>query len=172
MRDDFVILCRTHKEAEQALSLVQKWTKEQGLELHPDKTRIVDANESGGFEFLGYRFEQGRRWPGKKSLNKFKDAVRAKTKRTNGHSLSVIIADVNRTTIGWFEYYKHAHKRTFAPLDGWIRMRLRSILRKRRGGKGRGRGLDHRRWPNSFFADHGLFFLSAAHASAVNPLLR
>ena len=132
--DDFVILCRTHKEAEQALSLVQKWTKEQGLELHPDKTRIVDANESGGFEFLGYRFEQGRRWPGKKSLNKFKDAVRAKTKRTNGHSLSVIIADVNRTTIGWFEYYKHAHKRTFAPLDGWMRMRLRSILRKRRGG--------------------------------------
>jgi hypothetical protein len=73
---------------------------------------------------------------------------------------------------GWFEYYKHAHKWTFKPLDGWIRMRLRSVLRKPRGGKGRGRGLDHYRWPNSFFADHGLFSLVAAHELACQSARR
>ena len=71
--------------------------------------------------------------------------------------------DVNRTLVGWFEYFKHSHRFTFSSLDGWVRMRLRSILRKRRGRKGRGRGLDHHRWRNSFFADAGLFSLVAAH---------
>ena len=164
--DDFVILCRASEEAEAALSHVRDWITDNGLELHPEKTKIVDANEPGGFEFLGYRFEQGRRWPRKKSLKKFKDSIRAKTRRTNGYSLEAIILNVNQTSMGWFEYFKHAHKWTFSPLDGWIRMRLRSILRKRCGGKGRGRGLDHYRWPNSFFTDHGLFSLAAAHALA------
>ena len=55
--------------------------------------------------------------------------------RTNGRSLSAIIVDVNRTMRGWFEYFKHSHKTTFPRLDKWVRMRLRSILRKRRGVK-------------------------------------
>jgi RNA-directed DNA polymerase len=170
--DDFVILCQTEAEALEALRLVQRWTACAGLSLHPTKTRIVDASAPGGFDFLGYHFERGMRWPRTKSLKKLKDSVRGKTKRTSGHSLSAIIVDLNRTLSGWFEYFKHSHKPTFGPLDRWIRMRLRSILRKRRGGRGRGRGSDHQRWPNAFFAKHGLYFLTAAHAAACQSARR
>ncbi len=160
--DDLVIQCRSREEAERALELVRKWTVQMGLTLHPTKTKIADA-ETDGFDFLGYRFVKHRRFPRRKSVAKLKDAIRAKTRRTNGHSLNMIIADVNRTLRGWFEYFKHAHRRTFPELDGWIRMRLRSILRKRHGGRGRGRGADHQRWPNAYFAEHGLFSLTSSH---------
>jgi RNA-directed DNA polymerase len=162
--DDFVMLCRSEAAARNALALVQQWTVEAGLRLHPDKTRIVDSSQPGGFDFLGYHFELGQRRPRPKSLEKFKDAVRAKTKRANGQSLQAIIANVNRRAQGWFGYFKHSHRYTFEPLDRLIRTRLRSILRKRRGGRGRGRGADHQRWSNSFFAEQGLFSLVAAHA--------
>ena len=163
--DDLVIQCRSREEAERALALVQAWTAQRGLTLHPTKTKIVDA-QTEGFEFLGYRFVKHHRFPRRKSLAKFKDAIRAKTRRTHGHSLDTIIADVNRTLRGWFEYFKHSYRTTFPGLDGWIRMRLRSILRKRSGRQGRGHIADHLRWPNAFFAEHGLFSLHAAHASA------
>ena len=78
---------------------VRRWTAEAGLTLHPSKTRLVDAR-SKGFDFLGYRFNAGRRWPRSKSLRKLKDTIRAKTKRTSGHSLPQIVADVNRTLGG------------------------------------------------------------------------
>ena len=162
--DDFVILCRTEAEARRALAEVEAWMEEAGLRLHPEKTRVVDAREPGGFDFLGYHFERGYRWPRRKSLRKVKEAIRQKTRRTNGHSLEMIIADVNRTLRGWYEYFKHSHHTTFGPLDAWVRMRLRSILRKRRGRRGRGRGRDHQRWPNAYFAERGLFSLAAAHA--------
>jgi RNA-directed DNA polymerase len=164
--DDFVIQCRSEREAHRALGLVREWAEGAGLELHPEKTRVVDATRPGGFDFLGYHFERGYRWPGDKSLKRLKDAIRQKTKRNNGHSLRDIIEDTNRTLYGWFEYFKHSHHTTFRPLDGWIRMRLRSILRRRRHRKGRGRGRDHQRWPNAYFAEHGLFSLVAAHALA------
>jgi RNA-directed DNA polymerase len=170
--DDFVILCRTEGEALRALALVQGWTVQAGLSLHPTKTRIVDAAAPGGFDFLGYHFERGMRRPRSKSLKKLKDVIRAKTRRCNGHSLSTIISDINRTLGGWFGYFKHSHPRTFAPLDGWIRMRLRSILRQCHGGSGCGRGFDHIRWPNAFFADHGLFFLTTAHRLACQSARR
>jgi RNA-directed DNA polymerase len=163
--DDFVILCRSPEEANRALALVQDWTAAAGLTLHPTKTRIVNATEDA-FEFLGYRFEKGKRYPRAKSLTKLKDTIRAKTKRTSGQSLQMIIESLNPTLRGWFGYFKHSYKTTFPTLDGWIRMRLRSILRKRHGRKGRGRGLDHHRWPNAFFAEHGLYSLKAAHALA------
>jgi RNA-directed DNA polymerase len=160
--DDFVILCRSPEEAARALAVVQRWTAEAGLTLHPDKTKIVDATETS-FDFLGYRFERGRRSPRPKSLDKFKEAIRAKTKRTSGESLKAIIARLTPTLRGWFEYFKHSHPTTFPRLDGRIRMRLRSILRKRIGLKGRGRGSDHQRWPNAFFAGQGLYSLKTAH---------
>jgi RNA-directed DNA polymerase len=169
--DDFVILCRSREEAEAALALVQTWVNEAELTLHPEKTMIVDARTEG-FDFLGYHFHGERRWPRKKSLAKLKDAIRAKTRRANGHSLECIIADVNRTLRGWFEYFKHSRRWTFHSLDAWIRMRLRSILRKRRKGKGRGRGRDHVRWPNRYFAARGLFSMVTAHASASQSLIR
>jgi RNA-directed DNA polymerase len=162
--DDLVIQCRTREEADRAPALVQTWTAERGLTLHPTKTKIVDA-ETEGFDFLGYRFVKHRRFPRKKSLDKFRDAIRGKTKRTNGHSLNAIVTDVNRTLRGWFEYFKHSHHTIFEELDGWVRMRLRSILRKRAGR--RGRGADHQRWPNAYFAELGLFSLKTAHALVV-----
>ena len=161
--DDFVILCRSEAEAQAALAEVQAWTTSAGLHLHPTKTRIVDAAQSGGFDFLGYHFTQGTQWPRAKSLGKFKDTMRAKTRRTQGQSLAAIITDVNRTMRGWFEYFQHSRRFAFEVLDAWVRMRLRSILRRRQGRRGRGRGEDHHRWPNAFFAEQGLFSLVAAH---------
>ena len=92
------------------------------------------------------------------------DGIRAKTRRTNGHSLSRIIKEVNAQLRGWFAYFKECHGSSFPPIDQWVRMRLRSILRKRNGGKGRGDGLSHWRWPNAYFDKQGLFCLVMAHA--------
>jgi len=163
--DDFVILCRSPEDAARALAVVQAWTAEAGLKLHPEKTKIVDATTTA-FDFLGYRFDRGRRFPRPKSMQKLKDAIRAKTKRTSGESLPKIINDLTPRLRGWFEYFKHSHRYTFNALDSWIRMRLRSILRKRLGKKGRGRGSDHQRWPNKFFAERGLYSLKTAHKLA------
>jgi RNA-directed DNA polymerase len=164
--DDFVILCRSQLEADQALAAVAAWVSTAGLRLHPDKTRIVEATQRGGFDFLGYHFERGHRWPSKKSLRKLKDKIRIKTKRTNGHSLQRIIAELLPILKGWFEYFKHSYRLGFGVLDKWIRMRLRSILRRRQGRRGRALGLDHHRWPNAFFAERGLFSLVTAYAQA------
>jgi len=164
--DDFVVLCGTEGKAQQALEEVRGWTVQAGLTLHPVKTRIVEATQPGGFDFLGYHFEQGRQWPRRKSERKFRDTIRDKTRRTQGQSLAATIVDLNRTLVGWFGYFQHSYKTTFAPLDGWVRMRLRSILRHRQGRRGAGRGADHQRWPNAFFAEHGLFSMVTAHATA------
>ena len=164
--DDFVVLCRTEGAAQEALERVRAWTTRVGLTLHPVKTRIVDATQVGGFDFLGYHFERGCRWPRPKSLDKFKATVRTKTRRHNGQSLQAIVTDLNRTLRGWYEYFKHSHRFTFTALDKWVRMRLRSLLRSRQGRKGRGRGADHQRWPNAFFAKQGLFSLTEAHTLA------
>jgi len=160
--DDFVILCGSEAQARAALAKVQQWTATAGLRLHPQKTRIVDATQRGGFDFLGYHFERGYRWPRRKSVAKLKATIRNKTRRTQGSSLRTIITMVNRTLTGWFGYFKHSHKTAFPPLDKWIRMRLRTILRRRRKRQGRARGADNVRWPNAFFAAQGLFSLSAA----------
>lgn len=169
--DDFVVLCRSVEEAQRVLAVIQDWLARAGLSLHPTKTRIVDA-EAVGFDFLGYHFQYGKYWPRKKSLAKLKDNVRAKTKRANGRSLPCIIADLNPTLRGWFGYFQHSTRTTFRRLDQWVRMRLRSILRKRHGGRGRGTGLSHRRWPNAYFAEHGLYSLVTAHKAACSVLLR
>ena len=162
--DDFVILCRSREEAEGALRQVQEQMTEKGLRINSEKTRLVDVRAPGqGFDFLGYHFEGSTRWPRKKSLKKMKEAIRKKTGRSNGHSLEYIIANVNGTLRGWFEYFKHSHKSVFPRLDQWIRRRLRSILRRRHKRKGISRGYDHYRWPNRYFRAAGLFSLEDAH---------
>ena len=161
--DDLVIQCRTAEEAEAALAAIREWTAQRGLTLHPTKTKIVHVDVDG-FEFLGYRFIKHRRFPRQKSLAKFKETIRGKTKRTSGDSLQAIIARLNRTLRGWYEYFKHSWRTTFRSLDGWVRMRLRSLLRKRVGRKGRAKGIDHHRYPNAYFAELGLFSLEKAHA--------
>jgi RNA-directed DNA polymerase len=173
--DDFVILCRTAADAQRALALVSAWVAENGLRLHPTKTRVVDAT-CDGFDFLGYHFrgtEQGIRHSArKKSIGKLKDTLRPKTKRTSGRSLPLIIADVNRVLRGWFAYFQHSHPWVFTRLDCWMRQRLRGILRKRSKRRGVAKGGDFVRWPNAFFAAHGLFSLAAAHAAACQPSRR
>lgn len=168
--DDFVVLCRSEGEAQRALERVRQWVEEMGLELHPEKTRIADATGDEGFVFLGYHFKLGMRFPSAKSVGKLRETVRGKTRRTEGMSLSLVIENVNRTMRGWFEYFQHAHENCFPRIDGWVRMRLRSILRKRRGRKGRGRGRDHQRWPNAYFAQHGLFSMATARAERLTVL--
>lgn len=170
--DDFVVLCRTATEAEKALEIIRDWMADEGLTLHPEKTRLVSMEENGNyFEFLGYRFHRHKdrlyRFVRAKSLKKLRASVRKRTRRANGHSLSTIIQETNSVLRGWFAYFKHSHYTVFPSIDRWVRMRLRSILRKRRGGKGRGRGMDHHRWPNAYFTERGLFDLTAARAQAV-----
>jgi RNA-directed DNA polymerase len=171
--DDFVILCKSSAEASRALQLVQGWVAENGLMLHPAKTRVVDSSERS-FEFLGYRFIKHRRYPRRKSMQKFKEAIRAKTRRTNGRSLACIIADVNRTLAGWFEYFQHTSATTYCRLDQFVRQRLRAILLKRRKRKFRGppRGLSYTRWTITYFDEHGLFNLTTALARKRQSLTR
>jgi RNA-directed DNA polymerase len=163
--DDMVVLCHTEEEAKAALGKLREWMAGAGLTLHPDKTRTVDMNLADShFDFLGYRFQRSRR--GKmmrlvrpKSLRKLRETIKPRTRRANGKSMEAIVADLNRTLPGWFGYFKHAKASQLGEIDGWIRMRLRSILRKRRGLEGRGRGIDHQRWPNRYFTKLGLFCL-------------
>ena len=160
--DDFVVQCLSEAEAKAALELIRQWAQENGLTVHPTKTRIVDATQKGGFDFLGYHFERGLKWPREKSMDKFKDVIRDRTRRTQGKSMSIIIAALNPRMRGWFEYFQHSHGSVFKDLDGWVRMRMRSIMRKHQGKTGRGRGSDHQKWPNAYFDKLGLFSLENA----------
>jgi RNA-directed DNA polymerase len=169
--DDLVVLCRSRHEAEAALTAVRDWVQANGLTLHPDKTHVGDCRLPGqGFEFLGYRFEAGRRWVRKKSLDRLKDKVRDKTRRTRGDSLVRVIGDLNPTLRGWFGYFKHAYHTTFPEVDGFVRRRLRAFLRKQEKRPGIGRCHDdQKRWPNAFFAREGLFALHTAYLVAREP---
>jgi RNA-directed DNA polymerase len=168
--DDFIILCQSEGEAKQALAEVTEWMSEAGLTLHPEKTKVVDATQKGGFEFLGWHFERGYKWPREKSIQKFKDSVRSKTKRTNGSDMRTIIKGVNQITRGWGGYFCGGVKNVPERLEQWTRMRLRSILRKRDKRKGRGHGRDHNRYPNAWFAERGMIFLTwITHRPAASP---
>jgi RNA-directed DNA polymerase len=164
--DDFVVLCASQEEAQKAFEEINQWVEENGLKLHPTKTRIVDASQRGGFDFLGYHFERGKKWPRKKSLDKLKDAVRSKTRRNNGRCMKAICADLNLTLKGWFEYFQHSAPHVFESMDGYVRGRLRSILRRRKKRKGRAKRNDNCRWPNTYFTAVGLFSLKQAYTAA------
>ena len=166
--DDFVVLCDDHAQASQALEAIQAWMNANDLELHPDKTRLGDCRAAGqGFEFLGYRFEAGKRWVRRKSLNALRDAIRRKTSRARGDSMERVIQDLNPILKGWFGYFKHAQRYTFGTLDAFVRRRLRAVLLKQNKCAGLGNSPNHsRRWPNAFFAQRGLFTMAQAHATA------
>jgi RNA-directed DNA polymerase len=174
--DDMVVLCRSQEEAEAALGKLREWMAGVGLTLHPDKTRTVDMNLADShFDFLGYRFKRSRqgkmmRLVRPKSMRKLRESIKPRTHRNSGKSMEAIVADLNRTLEGWFGYFKHAKANDLEEIDGWIRMRLRSILRKRHGLKGRGRGKDHQRWPNRYFTKLGLFCLLDARESTYASL--
>ena len=160
--DDFVNLCHSKEEAQETLEQLKQWVAAAGLVLHPVKTRIVDANAPGGFDFLGYHFERGHRWPREKSLQKFRDAIRQKTPRLRSGPMSQIVGEVNRTLRGWFEYFKHSVANVMEREDKWVRHRLRAILRKRHCRRQRDKRPRNQRWPNAYFAELGLFSLAIA----------
>jgi RNA-directed DNA polymerase len=96
-----------------------------------------------------------------------RDNIRAKTKRNEGNSIAYVIAALNPTLRGWYGYFQHAHRFTFSSIDGFVRRRLRAMLRRQTHRPGQGRCLrDHQRWPNAFFADLGLFTMHEAHRLA------
>jgi RNA-directed DNA polymerase len=157
--DDFVVLCRTQEEADSILNFLREWTTAAGLTLHPTKTRIVNATTEG-FDFLGWHFRGGKKWPRKKSLQKLQEKLRPLTRRTNGRSLGEIIAKVNPILRGWHGYFRNSVPTGLSGPDGWLRRRLRAMLRKRE--KRPGYGLcqaDSRQWPNRWFAEQGLYSL-------------
>jgi RNA-directed DNA polymerase len=157
--DDLVVLCRTKAEAEQALAYLRQWAEAAGLTVHPTKTRIVNA-QSEGFDFLGWHFRGGKKWPRKKSLQKLQEKLRLLTRRTNGRSLEAIIAKANPILRGWHGYFRESHRTGLSGPDGWLRRRLRAMLRKREKRPGYGLSeADSRQWPNRWFAAQGLFSL-------------
>lgn len=166
--DDFVILCQSQAEAETALQQVQNWVKANGLTLHPDKTHLGDCRQAGqGFEFLGYRFEAGKRWVRNKSRKALRNKIRDKTRRNRSGSMNSIIQELNAMLKGWFNYFKHAYRTEFADVDKFVRRRLRALLLRRNKRKGWGRSvMAHRRWKNTYFASIGLFTLHEARLQA------
>ncbi len=166
--DDMVVLCRDAETAQRALAEVENWMTEAGLQLHPQKTRVVSLTEAGShFDFLGYRFWRNKRgglarYIRPKSRQKLKARLKPLTKRTNGQCMNAIIQKINPTLKGWYGYFKEAEPAALGEMDGWVRGRLRAILRKRKKLRGRARGVDHQRWPNRYFADLGLFCLEEA----------
>jgi group II intron reverse transcriptase/maturase len=138
--DDFVVCCRSRKDAEAALAQVRQVIAGLGLMLHPEKTRIVTHEE--GFDFLGYHFQR-EPWqkpgqpptirPRDKALVKFKDRVREITRRQQGKSVEEIVGRLNRYLRNWRSYYRYTTwpQQTFRKLDDWIRHRIRSYLAKR-----------------------------------------
>lgn len=174
--DDMVVLCSSQEEADTALEKLRDWMDWAGLPLHPEKTRTVDMSHADRyFDFLGYRFQRSRRGKmmrlvGPKSLRKLRESIKPRTRRANGRSMEAIVADLNPALRGWSGYFKYAKASELSGIDGWIRMRLRSILRKRRGLKGRGRGIDHQRWTNRYFEKLGLFCLQDARETEIASL--
>jgi RNA-directed DNA polymerase len=174
--DDMVVMCSTEEEAKAALEKLREWMVMAGLTLHPDKTRTVDMNLAGShFDFLGYRFQRSKtgkmmRLIRPKSLRKLRETIKPRTRRKNGKSMKAIAEELNPVLRGWFGHFKHAKGSTLGEIDGWVRMRLRSILRKRLGLKGRGRGKDHQRWPNRYFDKFGLFCLLGAREAEIASL--
>src|SRR5229473_1804735 len=148
--DDWVITCKSAAEARAAVEAAGRILKQLGVELHPQKTRIVHVRE--GFEFLGYKIKRGQKklhlpaskirsqarqvalyaYPKEKSIGRFMDRIRQRTKRKMPLKTKELIAELNPLLRGWGEYYKRAHVRAlFHRLDGWIVRRIWSHRYKR-----------------------------------------
>jgi len=145
-----VITCKSVAEAKAAVDTARRILKQLGVELHPQKTRITHVQE--GFEFLGYKIKRGQRqmhlpesmirsqarqgalyaYPKEKSIRRFMDQVRQRTKRTLPLKTEELIPELNPLLRGWGEYYKRAHVRQlFNRLDRWILRRIWSHRFKR-----------------------------------------
>lgn len=163
--DDLVILCKSESEAQAALEKLKSECEKLKLTVHPTKTHVVNEDE-GGFDFLGFTFRKGKRFPRLKSQQKWRDAIVLRTPRSAGTSMAVIIAKVNQVIRGIVEYFKHgSYPSQFQRLDAFVRRRLRAILLRRAHKTYTfGQGRAHNKWPNVWFAKQGL--ISACEARA------
>src|SRR6201993_4656872 len=147
--DDWVVTCKSAAEARAAIDAAGRILKQLGVDLHPQKTRVVHVQY--GFEFLGYKIKRGKRlflpatkirsrarsgelyaYPREKSIRRFKDQVRQRTKRRMPLATEQLIVALNPLLRGWGEYYKRAHvRRLFNQLDRWIVRRIWSHRFKR-----------------------------------------
>lgn len=158
--DDFVVMCHNAQEAQEVMDYLREWTEAAGLTLHPTKTRVIDYGRGESFQFLGWHFERGMKWPREKSIDKLRETVREKTRRTRGEAMGDIVADLNSTLKGWHGYFRESVKNVLERQDQFIRRRLRAMLRKREKRPGSGRTTaDHTKWRNAWFAEQGLFSL-------------
>lgn len=165
--DDFVVLCKTEIEARTVLEYLRGWTAEAGLTLHPVKTRIVNV-QSQGFDFLGWTFRGAKKWPRKKSVLKLRERLRRWTGRSSGMSMAMMVAKLNPTLRGWRGYFGEGPTTSLRDVDGWIRRRLRALLRRRERRQAFGLSrADHQRWPNRWFAKQGLYSLEHGTCSYV-----
>ena len=159
--DDFVILCRTQTEADEALRLITQWVEQAGLTLHPTKTKIVDSRVES-FAFLGYSFRGDKIYPRRESLAKMKARLKELTPRKRPGSMQSIAAELTPVLRGWFGYFRHCRWTIFKDLDAKIRSRLRRLLLKRHRTNPERLPRTHR-WPNDYFAKLGLYSLREAH---------
>jgi RNA-directed DNA polymerase len=172
--DDFVVLCRDASQAQQALALVRDWVAQEQLTLHPEKTRIADLSQQGGYvDFLGYRFvrcgEQLQRHIKPKKLTALNAKIKALTPRCWGQSLQSLVSRLNQMLVGVYEYFKHVSTRwpkggcDLSTLDARVRFRLRRIFAKQRGRLSSGRSIKaHKQWPITYFDQLGLFSMHTA----------
>jgi group II intron reverse transcriptase/maturase len=152
--DDWVAACESAAEARAAVAAALRILNELGVELHPQKTRIVHVRQ--GFEFLGYKIKRGKQlrlppgkirsgaqsgalyaFPREKSIRRFMDQVRALTRRRVPLRTKELIEELNPVLRGWGHHYKRAHvRKLFHRLDGWVARRIRShrFKRWRNGG--------------------------------------
>lgn len=173
--DDMVVMCRTAEESQAAFAMLREWMQSMGLSLNEEKSRVVDMNELNSyFDFLGYRFKCTKsglnRYVRPKSKQKLRQIIKPYTRRCSGRSLEAICRTINPVLSGWYNYFKHAGRSDMRGADQWVRVRLRSILRKRIGLKGRSRGADHQRWRNHYFTELGLFSLEDAFEAELASL--
>ena len=171
--DDGVVLCRSRADAEAALELVRNVLCELGLELHPEKTRIVDLREGQeGFDFLGCHFharvsgkllERGmrryylHRWPSTRSMKRVRQRVKELTgrNRDGAKDVRVLILDLNPILRGWGNYFRTGNaSRKFRQIDAYVEQRLRHFLMKRHGRNLRTGQVEV--WTEDWFNAHGL----------------
>ena len=173
--DDFVVICRSDAEARAAQQLAGGVLAGLGLELHPEKTKVVDLREGReGFDFLGCHFrarvsgrmlEQGvrryylQRWPSQRAMKRIRGKIKAKTGRGRaGQDIREVIADLNPILRGWGNYFRTGNAAIkFNQIDGYVVGRLRGLMVKRYGRNLKAGQAST--WTREWFEAHGLYRL-------------
>jgi group II intron reverse transcriptase/maturase len=130
--DDFVIVCQTKQQAQEALMLVQLVLTDLGLKLSPEKTKVGTYGK--GYNFLGFFLSARSRRMGSKAVQRLKTKVRGLTVRKHNLDRNVIMK-LNRILRGTAQYYATSFSTCrwiFQKIDSWIRMRLRCMKLKRK----------------------------------------